>query len=180
MRAFRLLPVLVLAAAALAPAALGGQEPGTIDAYHRAVGDHFRVSPQEVTVLSDYRLGPDEVPVVLFLAARGGISPDAVVALRRSGRGWADIAGRYGVGGDDFHVSFQSGSPGSLAGVHARFESTPAGSWDGMALSDDEIVGLVNVQVLSEAAGVSPARVQAARDRAGSYAAAFRALLRGD
>lgn len=178
MRVHGLLRALALAAI-LIPGALAGQEPQAVDAYYRAVGDHFNVSPQEVAILSEWRLDPAEVPVVLFLASRGGISPDAVVALRRGGRGWAEIAGRYGVGGDDFHVPMASGSAGSLAGVYDRYGSTPSAAWGSITLSDDEIVGLVNVGVLSAAAGVSPARVQEARDRAGSWVAAFQSLVRG-
>ena len=179
MRRFRLAPALVLAALAV-PATAAAQDAAVLEAYYRAVGDHFRVSPQEVNTLSEWRLAPDEVPVVLFLANRGGISPDAIVALRRGGRGWSELASRYGVGADDFHVPLGGGTAtGPLAQVYDRYASTPSASWAGMSLSDDEIVGLVNVRVLSGAAGVPAARVMEARGRTGSYVGAFGSLVRG-
>lgn len=179
MRFSRFFPLLALVAAAVVPVDLHGQSD-EVEAYYRAVGDHFQVSFQEVSILSEWQLAPDEVPVVLFLASRGGISPDAVVALRRGGRGWAELASRYGVGAEDFHVPLGGGAAvGSLDRAYEQYEATPAASWGGIVLSDDEIVGLVNVRVLSEAANVSGARVLQARERAGSYVAAFRSLLQG-
>lgn len=177
---FRLLSVATVALVAALPSVLSGQvHPEVLEAYYRAVGDHFRVSAQEVRNLSEWRLEPDEVPVVLFLAERGGISADALVALRRGGRGWGELAMRYDVGADDFHVPVSAAAAGPLSGTYERYASTPPGAWPTMPLSDDEVVGLVNLRVLSAATGASPARVLEARTRTGSYVAAFGSLLRG-
>ena len=49
-----------------------------IDAYHATVARAFSVSPDEVGILSEWPLDPDEIVVVLFLARNVGVSPDAV------------------------------------------------------------------------------------------------------
>jgi len=181
MRNVPILTVLGLLAGTLAPSALRAQtERDAVEAYFHAVGDHFKVSSREVSILSEWQIAPDEVPVVLFLAQRGGIASDAVVALRRSGRSWSDLAQRYGVGAGDFHVDLAEGAPaGSLSHAYDLYRSTPSSGWGRLVLSDADIVGLVNVKVLSASTGAAPAQVLATCDRAGSWVAGFRALLRG-
>ena len=51
----------------------------------------------EVSILADWEIEADEVPVVLFVATRSGVSPEAVVALRDSGQSWGALTAR-GVG----------------------------------------------------------------------------------
>ena len=181
MRNVPILTTLCVMAAAVAPSGLRAQtERDAIEAYFHAVGDYFKVSPREVGILSEWQIAPDEVPVVLFLAQKGGIASDAVVALRRSGRSWADLARRYGVGPGDFHVGLADGAAaGSLSHAYDLYRSTPSSGWGRLELSDADIVGLVNVKVLSESTGVAPAQVVATCDRAGSWVAGFRTLLRG-
>ena len=133
----------------------GGQEA---TAFLRAVGDHFGISAGEVAVLSRWRLPAGEIPVVLYLADRAGVSPDVVVAQRRRGESWMAIAGAYSVHAGDFHVQMD-GPPGVLAGTYERFNGRSASEWRGISLSDDEVVALVNVRFLSRFLRVSPARV---------------------
>ena len=91
---------------ALAPGAVTAQEPesGLREAYFRAVGEHFEIPFQEVTIIGEWELTPDEVPVVLFLARRAGVTPDALIGSRRSGRPWREVARRFGVGPHAFHL----------------------------------------------------------------------------
>ncbi len=138
--------------------ALHGQASGPERAYLHAVAEHFGTPGQEVLVLSQWSLSVGEIPVVLFLADRAGISPDVVVAQRQRGRSWMDIAQEFSLHAGDFHVRVE-GSPGFLAEAYARFGSLDASRWSTVSLSDVEVVGLVNVRFLSRFLGVSPSRV---------------------
>ena len=152
---------------------------GLKDAYFRAVGEHFQLPLQEVTIVGEWELAPEEVPVVLFLADRAGLSPDALIGLRRSGRPWMDIATRFGLGAAAFHLPLPEGEPlGVLARACGEFRSRPAREWTQIQLTDPEIIALVNLRVLAERAGVPPLRVLRAREEAGSFMAAY-PLLRG-
>ena len=123
-------------------------------------------------------LTSDEVPVALFLARNTGMSSDALIGLRRSGRSWIDVAIRVGSGARIFHISLPSGeSLGLLARAYDLFKSHPVGEWDGIQLEDPEIIALVNVRFLSEQVGVPPIRVIRSREEAGSFTAGY-ALLR--
>jgi hypothetical protein len=171
------------AAAALAlllagPLAAQGTDAAALDAYYRAVGGHFGLPPGEVIVLSEWRLPPEEIPVVLYIAERGGISPDAVVALRQGGTGWSVVARRYALDAGSFHVRLD-GDAGSLGAVYEQYSGRPQSQWSGIQLTDPDLVALVNLRVLSEVLDSPPVAVVQARDRAGSWVGAYRALAGG-
>ena len=153
-----LVPIILIAA----PAGLRGQCPGTDGsdeaAFLRAVGEHYSVPQQEVMVLAQWRLASGEIPVVLFIAERAGVSPDVVISQRRRGESWMAISAEYSVHAGDFHVRID-GHAGILADAYERFNARAASEWSEIALSDDEVVGLVNVRFLSRHLRVPPERV---------------------
>lgn len=149
---------------AFAPA-LAGQVSGSAatEAYFGAVAEYFVLPRSEVSILGDWRLPAEEIPVVLFVARRAGVSPEAVVALRGAGRGWAELTVRYRLDATQFHVPLpESANAGALEDAYRRFRSTPAGRWKEVVLTDADIVGLVNLRVLSETLRRSPRAILAA------------------
>lgn len=162
-------------------AASGGAQERTAteeEAYFRTVGEHFRVSSREIRVLTAWGLPREELPVVLFLARRTGGSPDALIARRRGGDSWWDVARGMGLDASSFHVMVPADADlGRLEATYRRFAETPRDAWAGLQLSDAEIVALVNVRVLGETLGVSPVRVLREAARTGSFVEAHRRLL---
>ncbi len=170
--------VLILA---LASGAAAAQEPssGLKEAYFRAVGEHFEVPLQEVTIIGEWELTPDEVPVVLFLAGRAGVTPDALIGFRRSGRPWRAVATRFGVGPQAFHLPLPEGIRlGTLATAYEEFRARPASEWYEIQLEDPDIVTLVNLRVLGDQTEALPARILSAREEAGSFMGAYPLLIR--
>jgi hypothetical protein len=171
----------LLAFAVAWPAHQGlGQEPDAAvkGAYLRAVADHFEVPLEEVNLLGEWDLETDEIPVVLFLADRAGVSADALVALRRNGGAWREIAGRYGLGVGNFYVEMPEGGRfGVLQRAYTEFRNRPRGQWSSVELTDVEITALVNIRVISEQVGVPPMRVLRSLEEAGSFVAGFASLL---
>ncbi len=172
---------LLLPMGGMAPSPTLGQEvdPGVREAYFRAVAEHFEVPIGEVAIVGDWELDPDEVPVVLFLSSRAGVSPDALIGLRRSGRLWREVASRFGLGVRSFHIPLPEDTPlGPLSRAYGEFRGRPSHEWNQIELDDPEIISLVNLRVLSEEVGVSPLRVLQSWEDAGSFVAGF-ASLRG-
>lgn len=160
---------------------LAAQEAGNpaTQAYFGAVAEYFVLPRSEVDILGEWRLPAEEIPVVLWLARRGGVSPEAVVALRRSGQGWAALAERYRMGAAQFHVPLPESAPaGPLAGAYERFRSLPAARWREIDLSDADIVGLVNLRFLSETLRRAPQDVLAERS-GGSWVDVYARLIGG-
>lgn len=150
--------LMLLACVALAPDA-SAQDAAHSD-YFRSVARYFSLPASEVTILADWEIEPDEVPVVLFVARRSGVSPEAVVALRDSGQSWASLTSRFRVSPSSLHVPIRDDAPtGALSVAYGHFRSTPVNEWNSVPLSDREIVGLVNVRVISQVLGLSAERV---------------------
>lgn len=153
---------------------------GGVDSYYRAAAEHFDVPASEVRIIADWELPPGEVPVVLFLSRRGGISADAVAALRRTGRAWADLASQYGVHAGQLHVSLGDDADlGPLARAYEQYRGRPSSGWPSIRLEDTEIIALVNVRFIADALNRPYADVLAALTRSGSPPDAYVMLARG-
>ena len=175
----RVLVITVIALVHLAPVRAEAQ--GGDQAYLQAVSEHYHVSLDEVRVLAGWGRPVSEIPVVLFLAGQGGVSPDAVMALRNAGRGWVAISSRWQVHAGQFHVALDpSADAGPLAGVYEQFRARPASAWPSIELADSDVMALVHLRFLSEYLGVPPARVLAALGRVGPGPSALQALRRGN
>ena len=165
-----------------APAALEAQRGGAGNSdeavFLRVVGEHFDTPHGEVRVLARWSLSAREIPVVLRLAKRAGVSPDVVVARRRNGDSWMEIAQGYSAHAGDFHVPID-GSPGFLKAAYDRFSARPASQWRDISLSDAEIVGLVNIRFLSRALELRPERVVEAMGDGNDIVAVFIRLRDG-
>jgi len=143
------------------------EETSRQEAYLGAVAEFFKLPRSEVEILSDWRLEVDDIAVVLFVARRAGVSPEALVALRRSGRGWSELTQRYRLDAAQFHVPLpDQADAGVLAGAYEKYRGLPVSRWPEVKLTDSEVVGLVNLRVVAQTLGVSPATVlQAAGGR---------------
>lgn len=172
---FPALLVCSLALAAASPARAAQADP-----YHAAVAEHFQVPVSEVGILSQGRITAAEIPVVLFVSSRAGASPDALMAMRRGGRGWAEISSRYGLHAGTFHVDLRGPAPaGPLAAAYEAYGSRDRSGWPAISLSDEAIVALVNVRFLSEYLSQAPSRVAEVVTREGAGPSALRALRGG-
>lgn len=149
------------------------------EAYMDAVSEHFGVARSEVGILAGWGIDPDEIPVVLTLASAAGVSTDAVLALRRTGRSWTELSTRYSFSAARLYVPLpENGSLGPLARIYEQFRSRPSTAWSAIEVQDAEMVSLVNLRFLSEYLRVPPAEVLDQLVRSGSGVAALAALRR--
>lgn len=138
---------------------LAAQDAARAD-YFRAVAGFFNLPANEVAILSDWEIPAQEIPVVLFMARRAGVSPEALVALRDGGQSWSGLAARYRVTPSALHVPVPDEAPtGVLSAAYNGYRSNEVGSWDSIRLSDEEIIALVNLRVISQTLAIPPERV---------------------
>jgi hypothetical protein len=115
------------------------------------VSQHFHVPAQEVALLREWGIPPQEVPVVLFVARRSAVSPDVIASRRSGGVGWIDLARQFGLDVPDFHLYLPEDLPlGALEPLYQEFRTLPAHRWRDIHLGDSGIIALVNLRVLSE------------------------------
>ncbi len=161
---------------------LAAQEDQGTDraAYFQAVAEFYHMPKNEISILGDWDLPPDQIPVVLFIARRAGVSPEAILALRRSGQSWVALCRRYKVDAAQLHVPLADGAPaGPLEQVYARYRTLPPNQWGEIQLTDRDILTLVNVRVLAQTLKMSPAKVLSASSDSGSFVAVYANLIHG-
>jgi hypothetical protein len=80
----------------------GVQDP-VID-YYDSMSDYFRQSPRAIMAINRKGIPDQEIPAVLLIARRSSASPNQVIAARKAGKQWDEIAKQYNValGGRDF------------------------------------------------------------------------------
>lgn len=155
----------VCMAAALAPGQdLEAQRTQTIEAeraselrlYMRALAREFGTTGRELEILQGWVNHPSELPVLLFVADRAGVTTDVVGSLRNSGQSWQRIALRFGLGPATFRVPVGNATAEGVLARPVREFTRPAGDWHQIAMTDLEITALVNLRVLSHQLDVPP------------------------
>jgi len=167
-------------AGAVCPALTAGQEiePDLREAYFRTVGEYFNVPLEEVTIIGRWNLSPDEVPVVLFLAHHAGVSPDALIGLRRNGQAWWDVGNRFGIQTRAFHLPLpEGGDKAFLNALYDTLQARPGRDWQGVRVGDREIIALVNLRVLAAQTGAPPLQVLGQFLETGSFVECYARLL---
>ncbi len=150
------------------------------EAYLQVVSRHFDLPAGEAERLVEGRIAVDELPLVLFLERESGIAAPALLALRRGGAPWAAVARRGGVGGDRFHVEIPEGTVDARTRrIFDLFQRTPRAGWSALEFSDEELVTLVNLKMLSRRFSVSVERVIRVRGEVESWVAVPAVLARG-
>ena len=127
----------------------------------------------------------DEIPMAgrAFISVNdpdhAGVVPEALVALRRSGESWTRLAERYGVGAPELHLPVpDEAETGPLSSVYQSFRGLPPSRWREIRLAPEDIVALVNVGLLAQTLGVSPAEVLARAGSTDSYVRLYGELIR--
>lgn len=169
-----------LLAGALLALAAAGVEGQTREerAYLRSAANHFRMGEGEVVVLSQGSASLPEIPVVLHIATRAGVSAEAVLALRRDGRSWSELMRRYGLHAGQLHVALEAApETGPLAPAYTAFSERPRSAWSVITLADESLVALVNLNFLADYLELPPDRVADALTRAANPVDAYRELL---
>jgi hypothetical protein len=172
--------VLLPAMMSLAAVASEAQQQSSAErAYFRAVAHYFQMPEAEVAILGNWDLPPDEISVVLFVARRAGVSAEALVALRGSGRSWTELVARYQIGASALHVPLQDpGSAGRLTELYDAFGNTPIARWGDIRPSSEDIVALINVRVLSQSLGLPPDDIMVHTSTAVSFVELYAQLIR--
>lgn len=152
------------------PALAQVPEAGDRATYLGVMATYFQVSPVEVEILLEGRGGIDELPVLLLLARETNMAPAALSAGRRGGATWMALLRRFGLNASHIHVQLAEGDVDPrVARAWGLYRETDRGSWDQLDFTDEEIITLVHLKVLSRHHGVDPGRVLQARAGSGSW-----------
>lgn len=140
-----------------------------LNGFYLAIGEHYRVPEKEVVVVRERNVSDEELPVVFYLAARTGASPDAIIKLRLGGKSWMDISFQYGLTAEAFYVPVK-GDPGPPYGnAYGHFKNRHRNEWGNIRLTDSDVVNLVNLKFISEHYGCTPDDVIKMRSKGSNF-----------
>ena len=156
---------------------------GRLRDFYLAIGDHYGVPPRQVVEVRErYRCPDEDLPVVYFLAARAHVAPAAIFSLRVQRMPWLEIAFHYRLTPDIFFIPVtmeRIGPPyGNAYGYYRKYG--PSRDWRKIALTDREVVDLVNLRFMSEHYRMSPESVMALRGRESKFVVINDEIKRGN
>lgn len=156
------------------------ERPADASQFYAAVSQHFQVDPQQVRRLVDGGLPPEDVVVLYYIAEHSLRQPEQLLADRKAGRSWRDIATAAGLEPESFYYPI-SYSRGPFVNVYALYHQLPRErwSWDRLQLTDGDIENLVNLRFLAEAGDRSVPDVQRLRAQGYDYVSIHHFLLSG-
>jgi hypothetical protein len=123
-----------------------------LKAFYFAIGAYYRVPEKEVVIIRERRIPDQEIPVVLFIAARAKVAPGVVVNLRLRGKTWMDITLHFGLTPEVYYVPVKTevkGPPYGKAYGHYKKNKSKQ-DWKKVTLSNDDVINLVNLRFISE------------------------------
>lgn len=119
--------------------------------FFHAVGDYYRIPQREVMIIGGRGMPPYEIPVVLFIAKKGHVAPETIADFRLRDNAWLYTAFRFGLGPEVFYVPVGVVVRDSLYGkAYGYYKHKPKKEWNTIRLSDDDIINLVNLKLMSE------------------------------
>lgn len=138
--------------------------------FYLAVGEYFRTPEKEVVVVKQRGIPDEEVPVVMFLAARANVAPGVIIDLRLGGMKWMDICARHKLSPEIFYVPVKTTVTGPPYGkAYGYYKNKPRNQWKTIVLSDVDVINLVNLRFVSEHYGYPPAQVMKMRSEGKTF-----------
>lgn len=152
-----IMAVLIFAAGSVIESGAGSMDtevfPGeeTLSGFFLAVEDYYRVPQAELVIIRERGIPADEIPVVLLIAKRAHVEPDIVTDLRLRSNTWLYTTLRFGLGPEIFYIPVSSVVKDSLYGkAYGYYNRKPKREWKTIVLSDNDIINLVNLKLMSE------------------------------
>ena len=166
------LAVLMLTTVSVIESSGGGADTGVspgaeaLSGFFLAVGDYFRIPQTEVIIIRERGTPADEIPVVLFIAKRAHVEPEIVMDFRLRNNTWLYTTLRFGLGPEIFYVPVDMVIKDSLYGkAYGYYKHKPRKEWKTIVLSDNDIVNLVNLKLMSEYYRYPPEEIIKMRSR---------------
>ncbi len=135
-------------------------EEEALSGFFLAIGDYYRIPQTEIIIIWKRGIPAYEIPVVLFIAKRAHVAPEIVMDFRLRDNTWLYTTLRFGLGPEIFYVPLGVAAKDSLyRKVYGYYEHKPKKEWKTIVLSDDDIINLVNLKLMSEHYGYPPEKI---------------------
>lgn len=122
----------------------------SLEHFYFSLGEFFNVPEEEIIIIKK-RYHPivkdEEIPIILILKEKTGVSPQVIIDLRKKGYTWYEIFIYFGIKPEKFYktVIVKAGPPyGKAWGYHKKSKPKK------IIISDKDLIILTNVKFISE------------------------------
>lgn len=138
--------------------------------YLEAIGIYYEVEPDTLSAVAGEDLVSTDLAVVYGIAKRSGTEAQKVASMYRETKSWAKVVSGCELEAVDFYIMI-SGKVESrvFSPIFAKFSGSEPHHWKDLTLTDQEIVDLVNLRVLSSHHDYSLFDVMAMKDYGSSW-----------
>lgn len=142
---------------------------GDLSSFYLSLGEYYRVPERDVIFIRERRIPDHEIPVILFISQRAGVSLSAIINLRLAGSRWMDISLHFGLGPELYYVPVQRVHGSPYGHAYGHFQNRNRNEWQKIRLADDDVVNLVNLRFISERYGYPAEDVMQMRSSGKSF-----------
>ena len=134
------------------------------DIYFSDIAGYFQDSTSVLQEIVTEEIDLEDVPVIFRVSQETGASPQQITQLRLQGDSWTDIMRTRGMTpGTLYFVVAADFDSKTYTPLFAKYDA-PQAEWSAIALTDDDVVNLVNLRFIYRRHGYSIFEVMAMRD----------------
>jgi len=139
--------------------------------FYKDIAGFFSVDEDSVAAIGAMGIVDDELAVVFFISQHTGTSPEKIANLRLRKDKWNDINKVRGASAEDFYFPILTKVTSNIySPIFKKYRDTKEEDWKKIVFSDEEIINLINLRVISKHHGYSVFEVMAMRDMGKGFA----------
>jgi len=139
--------------------------------FYKDIASYFETEFDNVSKINELEVADDELAVVFFIAQKGTTSPERITETRKRGDSWYEICKSRGVTQKEIYVLVMSATNSKVyEPIFEKFKSAPEDKWNQLLLTDEDIINLVNLRVISSRHDYSMFEIMAMRDHGKGFA----------
>lgn len=126
-------------------------EDGRLQDYLTTVSKQFGVDEKKLVRLNkDYHIPADALPPIYYIANKADVNPQVVIDLRLEGKAFWEIAIRLHLKAEHFYLPVKTRvTKPPYANLLAKFQAD-RDRWIRIALTDTEMINLINLHMMHE------------------------------
>lgn len=150
--------------------AASAQQDALTKEYHRALAKYFEISDELIGEMAKMELPSEEMPIILYLAAKAKKPPLEIANQRAEGDNWMKITGDIGLSAEAYYMLIAGQIKSTTyKPIFATFNDTPKGKWKDIQFSDEDVLNIVNLRFISSHHDFSVFDIMTMRDKGHNF-----------
>lgn len=138
--------------------------------YLMALSDYYDMPYEMAFDVSEIGVQTEDVPVVFSLAGKAGSDPRDIAKARVKGETWQSICEKNELNAGDFYVMVSGNIVSkTFTPIFEKFKNVNQDKWNGLKLTDEDYINLVNLKFIYSHYDYSVYHVMAMRDYQKTY-----------